>query len=448
MHSADVTPSVRARFSLRSRTGAFGAFGVLSLMGTIAAIAMQRPEALGLAAPFVIVVCLGVTQHRARTVDVVVAVNATRVLEEAEVVVEVQLTSPSDIGRVEVEVQASDRLVPQTALRTVARLVDGSARLRFSFTAKEWGLGTVDAVHVRAVDRFGLFSGSVELTQVETIRISLPDRRARNTLGAERFRTIVGSHPSRDRGSGIELADIRPIQPGDSFRDLNGRITNRRGEPWVNLRHPDRSASLVVVVDAHEKVDASIADLQRQGVNAALGLIDSHLAVHDPVGLLVVGHKAHWFRPALGRAHMLRMTDALISVSNTPNASLRMYQHNGVNNVPADATVLAVSPLLDERMVRCLAGLRRRGNHVSVLVPSTAPRTHPPSLTSRMARAAQPERHRVLVERLASTQRRIGIRQLETHGVVVAEWSSDQPLESVVSSIATQRRAMARQRTR
>ena len=60
---------------------------------------------------------------------------------------------------------------------------------------------------------------------------------------------FAGSQVARTRGEGIEFADLRPFMTGDRVRRVNWRATARRGEPWVNEIHPERSADVVLFLD-------------------------------------------------------------------------------------------------------------------------------------------------------------------------------------------------------
>ena len=253
----------------------------------------------------------------------------------------------------------------------------------------------------------------------------------------------MGSHLSNDRGDGLEIADIRPFQPGDTARQVNWRISNRRQEPWVTLRHPDRSTTVVVIVDAHDGEDVDQRRTQRRSVNAALALCRGHLALHDGVGLLVVGHTVRWLPPKLGRNQLFQIADELVAVSNAPAASRRMYRPPAISTIPNNATVVAISPLRDPLMVALVAEIRSRGNPVSVLVPGdlTAER-------STTARRGLQVRNRTSMQarRLAVVERHAGIRMLRARGVAVVPWPNDEPVVTVLGSLRHVRRAMARSR--
>ena len=63
----------------------------------------------------------------------------------------------------------------------------------------------------------------------------------RSLLRPRETQPYVGEEVSRRRGDGIEYADIRQFAFGDMVTRINWRATARRGELWVNDRHPERN---------------------------------------------------------------------------------------------------------------------------------------------------------------------------------------------------------------
>ncbi|MDY0397813.1 MAG: DUF58 domain-containing protein [Desulfuromonas thiophila] len=58
-----------------------------------------------------------------------------------------------------------------------------------------------------------------------------------------------GGRPTRWRGRGMDFAEVRPYQAGDEIRNLDWRVTARRGRPHTKLFHEERERPLLVAVD-------------------------------------------------------------------------------------------------------------------------------------------------------------------------------------------------------
>lgn len=439
------TPTTTIRLTgdrdLSRRLPLFDLCALLTLVGLGATIALRRPEVLAVTTPFAVALTAALARWRPVDGEVAIGADRTRIVEGEQLAIRVEITSERGLSRLEIELQPSDRLSAIGPMRAVTTVEPGSATtLTFHVEALEWGVARIDRVTIRVADSFGLFGGAIATPLETEVLIGLPEDRVAGTLEAERFRRIVGSHLSTDRGDGMEIADIRPFQPGDSGRNINWRISNRRREPWVTLRHPDRSTTVVVVVDAHDGETDDQRITQRRSVNAALALSRGHLASHDRVGLLVVGHTVQWLPPKLGRTQLFQIADRLIAVSNAPDASRRMYRPPAVSAIPNDAIVVVVSPLRDPLMVSLVAEIRSRGNPVSVLVPDVAARSEP----SRLALAGRFDDR---ARRLAAVEEQIGIRSLRERGVGIVPWPADEPVVTVIDTVRRLRTAMARGRS-
>lgn len=426
------------RRQLSHRTRAFASSVGLVLVSFVAAIVTGRAEALALGAPFLLALAAAFALHQLRDFDVALRLSTGRVLEGEPFRVTVDIASETGIPRAEIELAISRGLEPVTPLRSIVSVAaGGSTRCVFELNGAEWGIGAIETIRVRAVDHFGIFSRSVVYTTDAQVHVAMADERVEAPMQADRFRRIVGGHLSPDRGQGVEIADIRPWQPGDTHKDINWRISNRRNEPWITLRHPDRSTNVIVIVDAHEGDSELQRVTQRKSVAAALAIARAHLGRHDRVGLLLVGHTVHWRAPQLGRNHLFAMADALVAVGNAPEASLRLYRPVAVNTIAADTIIVAITPLFDPRMANLLAELRSRGNPVSVLVPDADRGT-----ASRIERRIDGD-----ARRLAAIEYRAMRKLLGDRGVAMIDWPDHVPVAVIVASLQRLRQAMQRSRT-
>lgn len=58
-----------------------------------------------------------------------------------------------------------------------------------------------------------------------------------------------GDYRSRFRGRGMEFAEVRTYQPGDDIRNIDWRVTARRGETHTKLFHEERERPVQFVLD-------------------------------------------------------------------------------------------------------------------------------------------------------------------------------------------------------
>ena len=176
-----------------------------------------------------------------------------------------------------------------------------------------WGLVTVGPVWVRVHGPFGLVRWEGAVGPTTTLRVLPGPASTRVLLQAAEPRAIAGSHLARIRGDGLEFAEVRPYAPGDRLRAVNWSVSARRDGIWVNQRHPERSADLVVLVDTFaDDRDGNAAALV-PAVRAAWVLATAHLSAHDRVGLVTFGGYPAWIAPGSGERALLAFCDRLLA---------------------------------------------------------------------------------------------------------------------------------------
>lgn len=119
-------------------------------------------------------------------------------------------------------------------------------------------------------------------------------------LWSRRLRTTVfagygGAHRSAGVGPGIDLAGIRPFEPGDDPRKLDARASARRGFPHVRDDRATPSQTLHLVIEGRARLVGASTPLEWiKGVVASLAPVA--LACGDPVALTLVekGGIRHW----------------------------------------------------------------------------------------------------------------------------------------------------------
>jgi uncharacterized protein (DUF58 family) len=113
---------------------------------------------------------------------------------------------------------------------------------------------------------------------------------------------LAGEHRSAGVGSGTELAQLRPYQPGDDVRQLDPSATARTGVPHVRQQVPERLLTTWLAVDVSASMAFGTADRLKSDV--AEGVVDvvGTLAVRrgGKVGLLTFGAPVSRLLPPRG----------------------------------------------------------------------------------------------------------------------------------------------------
>jgi len=260
---------------------------------------------------------------------------------------------------------------PGTAVGEVAG-PDGRARLVCGLPARAWGSHDVGRVELRIHHRFGLTVGKGLARQPLPVRVHPHPIDLRRLLAPWHVRRLSGAHRSRTAARGIEYADIRAFGPGDSPRDINWRASARANELLISERHPDRSTHLILLVDSFADAILDFPTILGETIEAAMALAESHLSASDRVGLIDLGGVIRWVTPGSGRHHLQRLVDALLATRLYHSEADRAITTVPAQALPGRSFVLALSPLLDARFVDSLYTLRGAGHDVALveLIPA------------------------------------------------------------------------------
>ncbi len=393
-------------------------------IGILAAIAIigQQPKLLCMITPMAAVL---VWARRAEVPEVAVevAVPRPRVVEGDEVVFAVKISAVGSPARwVDVEFQLGSGLQPveDSPLRHIVG-ADNEEATEIEFLGRAFEFGTVSpkGMTVRVMGPYGLYGRDYRFTLVAPIRVHLQSPKTRTTLSPSQFRAESGTHLSRQRGDGCEVADFRPFRPGDNPRQINVKVSNRRGDLWIAQRHPDRGADLVLVIDTDD--DSSNI---RRVAQATLALVDLHLQVHDRVGVLFAGMGFHWIEASMGRLHRHRIVELILELQGNSSAAGRKARSFPDRTLPPNAIVVAFSPLSNRRSRTMLAEFRQHGFTVSVVD------TLPPSLDLYADNVAGR-----LGARIYRLEREANRAELAAIGVNVVRWRHDLSLEQVIRAL-------------
>lgn len=138
--------------------------------------------------------------------------------------------------------------------------------------------------------------------------ISLQPRRSRAALG--------GDYQTRFRGRGMEFSEVRGYQPGDDVRNIDWRVTARRGKPHTKLFHEERERPLLIALDLRRPMffgtRSCFKAVQAARIAALLGWCA--LQQGDRVGAFLFSEEQHReLRPQRGKGAVLTMLRAICS---------------------------------------------------------------------------------------------------------------------------------------
>jgi uncharacterized protein (DUF58 family) len=415
----------------RAATGKFEVYVVVTALGLLASLVFARPEPAVLAAPFAVMLALGVAIARAPDIRVALDADRERALEGDEVTLALELYARSAASRLEVLVDVPRRLEPVGGRNPIAIRLEREEerRLELRLRCARWGGFTIRDVHLRARDPAGLFTWTTTVERPVPLRVYPRPEALRELVRPRETQVFAGNRVARQKGEGLEFADLRPFAPGDRIRRINWRASARRSELWVNEQHAERNADVIVFLDSFVEARGERSSTLDAAIRAAASLTERYLAQKDRVGLVNFGGVLNWLQPGTGLRQLYRIVESLLNTEVTLSYAWKDIDVLPRGTLPPSALVIALTPLLDDRAVRALLDLRARGFDLVIVEISPLPfAKQPPGDAGELA---------FRLWRLRREARRL---EYERAGAPVVEWREETPLTAVLEGVSAFRR--------
>ncbi len=125
---------------------------------------------------------------------------------------------------------------------------------------------------------------------------------------------LPGSNRSNMLGAGIELAQVRPYEPGDDVRQIDWNVTARTTRPHVRVQVAERVLTTWLVLDASASMTFGTAERRKADVAEGVALAVGHISTRrgNRLGVVTFGNAApKLIPPAGGRSGMLGLFNVL-----------------------------------------------------------------------------------------------------------------------------------------
>ncbi|MER7888249.1 DUF58 domain-containing protein [Micromonospora sp. NPDC094482] len=429
-------------------TRALGRAVLLTGLLLVAAVVLGRIDLIVLAAPFALGTAYALRRRPVALPQVWVEADDGHLVEGGELTGAVTVGNP-DVVDYELVVLRT-RVSPWLRIERVGFAGAGAAGggsvadrpfvtsvptasaidLELSGSALRWGRHPVGPAGARVATAGGLLVSRAVITDPVRVRVYPKTEPFEAVEAMPRAAGLVGAHHSRRPGEGGELAGVRVFAPGDRLRRIDWRVSLRARQLHVAATLSDRDAEVVVLLDVLAEAGRSggvsgAASVLDTTVRAAAAIAEHYLHRGDRVSLLEYGPAARRLRPGAGRRQYLTVLEWLLDVRAEASPHEPYDQVFGPQLLSADALVVVLTPLLDERSAQMLARLARSGRFVVAV--DTLPADLAPPKDRGWAEVAY---------RLWRLDRDTMIAQLREHGVPVVPWAGAGSLDQVLRDVA------------
>jgi uncharacterized protein (DUF58 family) len=397
----------------------------VALVAAAASLVLDDPAPVAVAAPFALAGLAAVAAPAPRIDAVHLRAERDRMIVGQHLELSVRVDGRG-LHWVELQLDLSDHVSADGPRRL---LVPVGADTTFAVRADRWGGGALIGVEVCGRGLLGLRTVRTRGKLGHGLRIYPADHQLRRLLAPRQLAAVGGSHVSRDRGEGFDYAESRPYVRGDRLRDVNWRMTGRRGEMWVDQRHPERSGSVVLFLDSFAGTGTARDTTLGSAIEAGVSLARTHLRWNDRLGLLDLGGTLRWIPARAGNRQRFQIVEALVESEVIETWADKDLDVVPTAALPPGALVVALTSLEDPRILRTLLQLRARQYEVAVMecAPAAAPADDPDPVVQ-------------LAERLAALEREVTRGSLRRAGAPVATWPPGTPLDPLLRQLAIARR--------
>jgi uncharacterized protein (DUF58 family) len=114
------------------------------------------------------------------------------------------------------------------------------------------------------------------------------------TIGRRIRGALPGEFRAHDLGGGLELAQIRPYQPGDDVRRIDWNVTARMTVPHVRVHVPERALTSWLLLDTSPSMTFGTAVRRKADVAEGVALAIGHLATQrgNRLGIVTFGGRS------------------------------------------------------------------------------------------------------------------------------------------------------------
>jgi len=108
-----------------------------------------------------------------------------------------------------------------------------------------------------------------------------------------------GEYHSMFKGHGLEFAEVREYQMGDSFKEIDWNVTARYGHPFIKKFNETRELNVILLIDGSSSTVFGTQNTLKKDLIAELAALISFSALsnNDKVGMLLFSDKTELFSP-------------------------------------------------------------------------------------------------------------------------------------------------------
>jgi len=237
---------------------------------------------------------------------------------------------------------------------------------------------------------------------------------------------ITGETVTPEGGAGVAFHTIREYRRGDPLNRIDWHRAARTGDLSTVEYQRERSATVVVVLDAREEGyvagDPHDRTVLERSIEAAGAVYEGRRLVGDRVGVAALSPTDCWLAPGTGSGHRARVRELLATHEAlyplpTDEPFFGVIALSRLRRrLPVDAQVVFCSPLVDDYAMRAARRLDASGTPVTVVSPD-------------------PTAGESTGQRMARVERSLRCSELRESGIPVVDWGEETFQATVANAV-------------
>jgi uncharacterized protein (DUF58 family) len=316
---------------------------LLGVAGALTAVLLRRPDVLALAVPFLVIAVWGHVTRPTRPARLSFAeAHLLATSDEPITTTSVSVRVPDGCELLVLDPPSARHVRYAQRSKSLSLALDGRRlpdQLDIAWEATRWGEHALKPTCATAYAPWLAFADSVTVRGEPVLTVT-PTPLVLPALGAlPTRRGLPGPNPSRIGGAGMDLAEIRPLQPGDEPRRIHWPSSSRLGELHVVATTRDVEATIELILDVTHLTDKHLDT----AVALTAGLAAQLLSRGERVALTILGSGAlPSLRAGRGRAQDARIRGLLARVAPGVSAvheDFHLIRELRRHTRPADITI-------------------------------------------------------------------------------------------------------------
>jgi uncharacterized protein (DUF58 family) len=246
------------------------------------------------------------------------------------------------------------------------------SRQTYYIRANKRGLFEVGPARVRVVDIFGIGVSTFRIGE-ENRLVVYPEHGPVEVFRGRESTEVMGVSTTEQKGASSDFLRIRPYEPGDEVRTIHWRSSAKIGRLMVRELEKEEVRSTIVLLNCEENSNRGREDVFETGVRVAASIAVSSLKEDMEVKMILYGGSKEILGSGRGRVQYHRILSSLSAVESRGDTPLSFIIDRISKEEGGTGTIHIISPMIQDRDVKSISYLIRRGISPAVILTDESP---------------------------------------------------------------------------